>query len=67
MNSSPKSSASKTWRISISDSLAVGLGQRFDPLDRLFLRLHLKIQKPAIELLGLGERAVDDGPLAARN
>src|SRR5213596_1625424 len=108
----PKSDASNTWRISISPSAPVGLGQRLthsiassfdftchsqkpaisslvsangpsttvrlspenltrapfrsaalDPFDRLFLRLHLPQPEARDQLLGLGERPVDDGPL----
>src|SRR5690242_12655225 len=34
-----------------------------DPFDRLFLRLHLPDPEPRDQLLGLGERAIDHGPL----
>jgi hypothetical protein len=37
VNSAPKSSASKTWRISISQSSLCGVGAALDPLDGFFL------------------------------
>ena len=66
VNSLPKSSASNTGRISISDSRRHRIGQRLSPLDRLLDRLHLPDPVAGDQLLGLGERPVDDGPLAAR-
>src|SRR5262245_41381875 len=46
--SSPKSSASKTWRISISDSRGMGLGQRLTQSMASCSDLHFHSQKPAI-------------------
>src|SRR5439155_104343 len=43
-----------------------GVGAALDPLDRLFLGLHLDQPEPGDQLLGLGERPVDDGALGAR-
>ena len=43
----PKSSASSTCRISISDSSDIELGQRLTPFDRLLQRRALQSQKPA--------------------
>ena len=63
VSSAPKSSASKTWRISISRPAVEG--GALDPLDRLVLRLHLDQPEAGDQLLRLGERPVDDGPLAA--
>ena len=63
---SPKSSASNTWRISISDSPSWGLGQRSTHSIDLFLRSHLHQPEAGNQLLGLGERAVDDRALACR-
>ena len=62
---SPKSSASKTWRISISDSPCHRVGAALDPLDRLLASTSPGSSSSRRQLLGLGERAVDDGPLAA--
>src|SRR5687767_13615886 len=37
-----------------------------DPLDRFFLRLHLEQPESGYQLLGLGERTIDHGPLVTR-
>ena len=66
VNSSPKSSASKTGRISTTPSLPGRVRHAPDPLDRLVERLHLPHPVAREELLGLGERAVDHLALAAR-
>src|SRR2546426_265618 len=47
VNSAPKSSASNTWRISISDSPAWGLGQRLTHSIASSLDFTCQIQKPA--------------------
>ena len=65
MNAGPKSSASNTWRISISASAPSRIGAALDPFDRLFLRLHLPQPEAGDQLLGLGEGPVDHGPLVA--
>ena len=56
-----KSSISKTWRISTSESPAWAVGATLDPLDGLFEGLDLQDPEAGDELLGLGEGAVDDG------
>src|SRR5712664_1593247 len=48
VNSAPKSSASNTWRISISDSPAKGLGQRLTHSIASAFDFTCHIQKPAI-------------------
>ena len=67
VNSSPKSSASNTWRISISTRRRHRVGAALDPLDRLVHRLHLPQPEAGDQLLRLGERPVDHGPLVAEN
>ena len=47
MKASPKSSAEKIWRISISESLNIGFGQRFTHSIASSSDLHCQIQKPA--------------------
>ena len=47
MSSSPKSSASKTWRISISDSPSIGLGQRLTHSIASSIDFTCHSQKPA--------------------
>src|SRR5689334_20655500 len=48
VNSLPKSSASKIWRISISESSpGIGLGQRLTQSIASCFDLHFQIQKPA--------------------
>ena len=64
VSSLPKSSASKTGRISTSTPPSNGAA--LEPLDRLVHRLDLPDPVAGDELLGLGERAVDDGALRAR-
>ena len=59
-----KSAISKTWRTSITSPSSDRAARR--PLDRLLLRLHLDQPVAADDLLRLGERAVDDRGLAAR-
>ena len=59
VNASPKSSASKIWRISISTGRSSGWGT-LHPLDRLFQRLAPPDPEPGHQLPGLGERAFDD-------
>ena len=51
VNASPKSSASNTWRISISDSPAIGLGQRFTHSIASSFDFTWISQKPAISSL----------------
>src|SRR5206468_5392107 len=51
VNSAPKSSASNTWRISISDSVPVGFGQRLTRSIASSLDLHFHSQNPAISSL----------------
>src|SRR5687768_6242094 len=46
--------------------LVVGVRDPLDPLDRLVERLHLQDPVAGEQLLGLGERAVDHLPVAAR-
>ena len=66
VNASPKSSASKTWRISIS-ALADRVRAALDPLDRLVHRRDLPDPVAGDQLLGLGERAVDHGRCRRRS
>src|SRR5262249_47666883 len=47
VNSDPKSSASNIWRISISDSPGMGLGQRLTQSIASCSDLHFQSQKPA--------------------
>ena len=51
VNSGPKSSASNTWRISISDSPSCGLGQRLTHSTASSIDLTCHSQKPAINSL----------------
>ena len=51
MNSGPKSSVSKIWRISISASPCNGLGQRLTHSMASSFDLTCRIQKPAISSL----------------
>src|SRR5438128_9878980 len=48
------------------DLEAVLEGRTLEPLDRLFLGLHLPQPEPGDQLLRLGERSVDHGPFASR-
>ena len=67
VNASPKSSASNTWRISISDSSpGIGFGQRLTHSIASSFDLHLPEPEAGDQLLGLGERAVDHRALRAR-
>ena len=64
VNSAPKSSASNTWRISISDSVpGNGLGQRLTHSIASSFDLTWHIQKPATSSFVSGERSVDHGAL----
>ena len=66
VNSAPKSSASNTWRISISDSPSViGLGQRLTHSIASSIDFDLPDPEAGDQLLGLGERPVDHGALGA--
>src|SRR5205823_9282663 len=51
VNSAPKSSASNTWRISISESSRIGLGQRLTHSIASCFDFTCQIQKPAISSL----------------
>ena len=51
MSASPKSSASKIWRISISDSPGIGFGHRFTHSITSSFDRHCRIQKPATSSL----------------
>ena len=66
VNSSPKSSASKTWRISISDSARHRVRAALDPLDRLVHRLHLPEPEAGDSSLVSANGPSIDGALVAR-
>src|SRR5947199_804189 len=48
------------------DICASGIGAALDPIDRLFLRLHLNQPEAGDQLLRLGEGPVDHGALPSR-